>query len=243
MSIQLKSQPNWGTILDSIVKVLGQTAGKDKIAKILQYGGKLLAHLAQKNNAKSDWVNKAKKVEASAGGARKVFRLGNELTELQKARAVVKAGNLNDPLNFLALMRAVGNYWYWIFDHLVWAGNTGLAPLDVAKHSYYSSVSWFIALASAILLDFHALRATMHKQSALHAKYEQHRGDEVAEKEMREVQSKKNELLLNCVKNFADLGIAANLLNFYKFSQGKVGAFGLISAFIAFYQLWPASAR
>jgi len=113
--------------LDNLSKMLAQNAGKDKVAKILQYGGKLIAAYTFQSNAKSTTAANAKRIEASAGAARKVFRLGNEVAEFQKIRLALNTANPLDPLNVLAFTRAMGQFWYWIFDHLVWLGNINVA--------------------------------------------------------------------------------------------------------------------
>ena len=61
----------------------------------------------------------------------------------------------------------------------------------------------------------------------------------VVSQQMRDVSAKKNEILLNCVKNFADLGVAMYLTKVVDLSQGKVGFLGVVSALIGAYQLYP----
>lgn len=229
--------------LDQLSKMLSLSAGKDKVAKILQYGGKLVGAYALQANPKSELAANAKRIEASAGAARKIFRLGNELAEFQKIRATVSVANLLEPLNVLAFVRAMGMFWYWIFDHLVWAGNINIAKLDVAKHSWNSSVAWFFGLCATILIDLNTLFNTLRKEKHLQVVY--WRGDQTEDKialqqQLNEVRAKKGELYLNFVKNVADLAIAANLLKIKTFSQQRIGLFGFVSALIGAYQLLPA---
>lgn len=229
--------------LDQLSKMLALNAGKDKVAKILQYGGKLIAAYALQANPKSELAANAKRIESSAGAARKIFRFGNELAEFQKIRSTVAAANPLDPLNVLAFVRATGMFWYWIFDHIVWAGNINVAKVDIAKHSWNSSVAWFIGLCATIIIDLNALLTALRKEKHLKVIY--WRGDQAEDKvalqqQLKDVQAKKNELYLNCFKNMADLAIAANLLKLKTFSQQRIGLFGFISALIGAYQLFPS---
>jgi peroxin-11B len=240
---QNRTQGQLLLVLDSLVKLLAQTAGKDKIAKLLQYGGKFINAWAAAR-AKVDLAAKAKKIEGAASAARKVFRLGNELAEVQKIRALLKTSPIGNPLAALSLTRSVGMYWYWVFDHLVWAANIGLAKLDATKYAYYGSLAWCVGLISTILIDLQALKINTHKEKALQV--EQWNagakdGRAAVSLEMKGLKAKKNEILLNCVKNLADLFICVNLLKLVEFSQGKVGVLGLISGAIGTYQLYPSA--
>ena len=230
-------------VLDSLVKLLAQTAGKDKIAKLLQYGGKLLNAWASQR-ARVELAAKAKRIEGAAGAARKVFRLGNELAEVQKIRALLKTSPIGNPLAALSLTRSVGMYWYWVFDHLVWAANTGLAKIDGTKYAYYGSLAWCVGLISTILIDLQAFKVTSNKEKALQVEQWNSGvkdGRAAVNLEMKGVKAKKNEILLNCVKNLADLFICATLLKLVELSQGKVGVLGLISGAIGTYQLYPSA--
>eukprot|EP01133_Synstelium_polycarpum_P019070 gene19070-22835_t len=219
--------------------MLGQTSGKDKMAKILQYGAKLLGHMmAQKKMA--EWAGIMKKLETSAGGARKVWRLGNTFAEQQKIIQLVKAGNVFQILSILAIIRQSGMYFYWVFDNLVWSTSIGLTKFDTTKLSRFSSVAWFIGLCCSIIIDLHNLKSVLHKEKTLIAAAKQ---VGQTSDEMVAVQKKKDELYLNCVKNSCDAVIAANLLKFYTSSQGTVGICGLISACIGGYQMWPSAGK
>lgn len=229
-------------MLDSLVKLLAQTAGKDKIAKLLQYGGKLVNAWALAR-AQTDLATKAKKIESAAGAARKVFRLGNELAEVQKIRALLKTSPIGNPMAALSLARSVGMYWYWLFDHLVWAANTGLAKIDGPKYAYYGSLAWCVGLISTILIDIQAFKSNANKEKALRVEQWNSgvKDKAVTSPEMKSVLAKKNEILLNCVKNLADLFIAATLIRLVELSQGKIGVLGLISGLIGTYQLYPSA--
>jgi len=153
-----QSKPNSSLgCLEILVSVLAQTAGRDKIAKILQYGGKLIAALAA-----AELAAKAKRVESAAGAARKVFRLGNELAEIQTIRQVLDKEKHMGTL-VLKLARGVGMYWYWVFDHLSWAATINLAKIDGPKYAYYGSLAWCVGLISTILLDLKGLQDNIRK--------------------------------------------------------------------------------
>lgn len=218
-------------VLDSIVKFQAQTAGKDKVAKLLQYGGKFIAAWAAGRAAQgSELAQKAKKIEGAASAARKVFRLGNELAELQKIRTIIRSSKLIfNPSAWLQLSRSVGMYWYWVFDHLNWAASLGLAKLDGPKYAYYGALAWTVGLISTILIDLQALNKALNPQE----------WNSSSKPQSKEAVPKKEDILLNCVKNFADLGIAANLIKVADISQAKIGVLGVLSALIGAYQVYP----
>eukprot|EP01111_Echinosteliopsis_oligospora_P009922 TRINITY_DN3000_c0_g1_i1.p1 TRINITY_DN3000_c0_g1~~TRINITY_DN3000_c0_g1_i1.p1 ORF type:complete len:248 (+),score=53.17 TRINITY_DN3000_c0_g1_i1:90-833(+) len=242
-----KSQPNWAAILDNTVKFLAQTQGKDKVAKLLQYGSRFIHAVAVESDPKSQLAVKAKKVDVSAGGARRVFRLGNELTEFQRVKALLKTGQFDNISNLLALVRSASMFWYWTLDHLIWFISLGFTKFDQVKVAYYSSLCWGLGLVSALLIDLQALDKIVKQESTL--KLDQYKLATTQEAKivnnqmLKDIRNKKSELLLNCVKNTADLAVAANLLKIYEFNPKRIGIFGIISALIATYQLFPALPR
>ena len=64
---------------------------------------------------------------------------------------------------------------------------------------------------------------------------------DVLNQQLKEILVKKKDLYLSFIKNFADLAIAANLLKLKTLSPKRAGQLGLLSAFIALYQLSPSS--
>jgi len=238
----------YNQLLESFIKLLAQTSGKDKLAKILQYGAKLFGYLVLKRTPKSEWVNILKKLETTSGSARKVWRLGNTLGEQQKIMALVRNGNPFAFLNILALIRQSGMYFYWIFDHLMLSTNIGFTKFDTVKLGYYSSVSWFFGLLCSIIIDLNSLSNVLKKEKSLKSSLlsttstttnNTEENNKSIMDQYKEVLKKKNEIYLNCVKNGADLLIASTLLKFSKFSQGTVGGAGIVSALIGGYQMWP----
>ncbi|KAN0038619.1 hypothetical protein ACTA71_000802 [Dictyostelium dimigraforme] len=248
------SKPNYNQFLESLIKLLAQTSGKDKIAKILQYGAKLLGYIFLKRS--KHWVDVMKKLETTSGSARKVWRLGNTLAEQQKILALFKVKNPFAFLNILALIRQTGMYFYWVFDHLILGTNIGLCKFDTAKLGWYSSVSWFFGLLCSIIIDLNTLAIMLKKEKSLRLTINQNKinannnnidthtiTSEIDNKaiidQFNEVIKKKNEIYLNCAKNGSDLIIASTLLKIYPFSQGTIGISGIISALIGAYQMWP----
>ncbi|EGG14234.1 transmembrane protein [Cavenderia fasciculata] len=216
---------------ETLVKLFAQTSGKDKLAKILQYGAKLFGYIALRQKNKH-WMEVMKKLETSSGSARKVWRLGNTMQEQQKILQMLRQGNCHQFLNMLALIRQLGMYFYWVFDNLIWSTNIGFTKLDTARLGWYSSISWLFGLVSSIIIDMNALSVTLRKEKQLIKD-----GVDINSDQYVAVLKKKHELYLNCFKNGADSVIAANLLKIYQTNQGTVGTCGLISAFIGAYQM------
>ncbi|KYQ91576.1 transmembrane protein [Tieghemostelium lacteum] len=224
--------------LDNLIKFLSLTSGKDKLAKILQYGAKLLGYMALRRSPKSDWIKVWKQLETTSGSARKVWRLGNTFAEQKKIIDLFKVARPFAPLNILAMIRQFGMYFYWVFDHLILLTNIGLHKFDTVKLGWYSSVSWFAGLLCSIIIDLNTLKQTLSQENSLKLQTKSLDDQEYKDK-LKATLKKKNELYLNFIKNVADLLIAATLLKFYQFSQGTVGVAGMTSAVIGGYQMWP----
>ncbi|EGC32263.1 hypothetical protein DICPUDRAFT_49683 [Dictyostelium purpureum] len=233
----------FNAFLEKLIKLLAQTSGKDKFAKILQYGAKLLGYIFLRNSPKGQWVGIMKKLETTSGSARKVWRLGNTFAEQQKIISLFKVAKPFGFLNILALIRQSGMYFYWVFDHLILGTNIGICKFDTVKLGWYSSVSWFFGLLCSIVIDLNTLSTLLKKEKSLKLSITNNQASDTDNKtiqdQFNEVQIKKNEIYLTCCKNASDLLIAATLLKFYSFSQGTVGSAGIVSALIGAYQMWP----
>ncbi|EFA77102.1 transmembrane protein [Heterostelium album PN500] len=92
-----KTVISMNSFVESLVKLFAQTTGKDKLVKILQYGAKLFGYLCQQRKM-AHWAGVWKKIEASAGGSRKVWRLGNTFAEQQKILQLTTTGENNEQL-------------------------------------------------------------------------------------------------------------------------------------------------
>ncbi|KAL0479694.1 hypothetical protein AKO1_007514 [Acrasis kona] len=138
-----------------------------------------------------------------------------------------------------------------------WLNNGRLA--DFGKYSNYS---WFYGLLLTIaadvvtminlfkkelklLTEIHkevsnqtnvSMDAALSENSNQLASYER---SQSLQYELDQLYHQRNMLGLAFVKNLADMGIAANLVNIISINKGYMGVCGCISAIIGWYELWP----
>jgi hypothetical protein len=132
----------------------------------------------------------------------------------------------------------------------------------LADFGRYSNYSWFYGLLFTIAADAVTLadqfKKELHILTELHQEVanqtdismkkfvNQENSNQLAsfekseqlQYELDKLHRQRNLLLLAFVKNFADMGIAANLVNLITLNKGYMGVCGVVSGVIGWYELW-----
>jgi hypothetical protein len=133
----------------------------------------------------------------------------------------------------------------------------------LADYGRYSNYSWFYGLLFTIAADAVTfadqfkkelnILTQLHKEVARQTDISMDRRPQTEntnqlasfektqqlQYELDQLHHQRNMLLLAFLKNFADMGIAANLVNLITLNKGYLGVCGVISGVIGWYELWP----
>mmetsp|Transcript_29018 Transcript_29018/g.46937 ORF Transcript_29018/g.46937 Transcript_29018/m.46937 type:complete len:252 (-) Transcript_29018:293-1048(-) len=243
-----------------VIKFLNSTDGRDKVAKFIQYGSRYANHRLQINKARSGWVSVFPKAETAASSGRKLFRLGKSINFLAR---ILKNNEKNATLRRISIAGDLGLVWYFIFDNISFLSSLGVFRYQPPTVTRIGALGWFVSLVCAIALDSRQMLLERIAQSRLAERQNQllsklsviHTGDSdadgvkavetelvVVRQGLRNSHVKMQALLLNQIKNWADLQIARSLaFPKFKSSPGVLGVCGVISALVGAYQVWPTS--
>jgi peroxin-11B len=141
--------------VDSFLKTLESTNGRDKLGKLIQYVARLSAwYLSRYNPSDKASIAQATGVQKGVASARKLTRLLKWWPLLIKLwDAIVKKGFNQSLVEHLRNISSFGmaNYFFW--DNMSWAVGVGLIKGDNAKFSKWSMYGWFFGLVFAVIID------------------------------------------------------------------------------------------
>lgn len=232
--------------VDSFLKTLDSTNGRDKLGKLIQYAARFSAwYLAKYNPSDKASIAKATSVQKGVASARKLTRLLKWWPLLMKLQdAILKKGlnhSLNEVLRHLSSF-GLANYFFW--DNMNWAIGVGLMKGDAAKYGKWSMYGWFFGLAFAIIADTLALfKAIKDHQKASSSSSAPGTASTASSSPCNTCilpadQCKKFALLY--AKNFSDLCVSAKGIQLADFSEGWLGICGMVASLVGFYELWPS---
>lgn len=228
--------------VDSFLKTLESTNGRDKLGKLIQYAARFCAwYLAKYNPQDKASIAKAQGVQKGVASARKLTRLLKWWGMLIKIQdSLLKKGFNHSITEILRHLSTFGlaNYFFW--DNVNWSIGLGLIKGDATKFAKWSMWGWFFGLVFAILAD----TVELMKAIKLHQKtrIEHSASPAVVNNSCCGLlpNSVAQKFALTYAKNIADLCIATKGVQLYDFSEGWLGICGMVAALVGFNELWPA---
>lgn len=222
--------------VDSFLKTLDSTNGRDKLGKVMQYAARFAAwYLAKYNPTEKEYITRATSVQKGIASARKLTRLLKFWPLLIKLQDSLLKKGLNQPLaDHLRNLSSFGmaNYFFW--DGISWAIGINLMKGDNAKYSKWAMWGWFWGLFFAILVDTVELIKLSH--AAPKTDQKESKGCCSA---LCSPTAKK--FFLSYAKNISDLSIAAKGTQLVDISEGVLGIAGIVAGVVGWYELWPQS--
>lgn len=226
--------------VDSFLKTLESTNGRDKLGKLLQYAARFCAwYLAKYNPQDKASIAKAVGVQKGIASARKLTRLlkwWGMILKIQEAFA--KKGLNHSVTEILRHLSTFGlaNYFFW--DNLNWAISLGLIKGDAAKYGKWSMYGWFAGLVFAIMADTIALVKAVkdHQKTKSDSSSPTASSGSCCGLLAPAVAQK---FALTYAKNIGDLCVATKGIQLYEFSEGWLGICGMVASLVGFHELWP----
>ena len=238
-------------VIQTVISVLQRTSGRDKLARIIQYGGLFLAWLIEKYqmphrrffrlSKKRRFCNvgltlseSIRKMSSSAGSARKVFRLFGFIEQL---RSAVTALSLMDPLKRILIFAAKLNSALYLFtDNLVWADSVNVIKINSEKCKKLEYRFWIAQLTLNCLRDLY--------EWCWLAKYECERPGTERTHEVNLLEAKPlysrlfglcsqhQDLTMDSVTNLLDLFIPLSKLGHTRIPEHIIGLIGLTTSIL-----------
>ncbi|BFZ22479.1 hypothetical protein BsWGS_25518 [Bradybaena similaris] len=210
-----------------LIKFNSQTAARDKIFRLAQYGSRLL--LWQLTHGSPDVpgevITRLSKLEAALGLSRKLFRLGNCVDLAHKAVDAFSIQNAG--IRALTVTsHAMKSLWLFI-DHFLWFGKVGVIKMDVVLWTRWSLRAWLLCLVTASVADVILL---LEVQARLGREHTDPPGT------VKQLMTQVRGFRLNFWRDFCDIFIPLGGLGYA--SPGLSALCGVVSSVIGFLQEW-----
>ena len=207
--------------------------GRDKLTKAAQYGSRFLKYYLM--SISPVLSGQLELLEKNLSGARKVFRLGKFLPEMQKAN---KAWGQIAKKPLESLIALIGRYslvlWF-LGDHVVWLAKLNVFPTLVTPHEkYFKQRSWqfrTIGYACCMVLEYFA---ALKKAATKVTTYD--------EGEERKLTVEKHERKILHYVMMCLVGLKNGFL-FNSIHDGYTGLFGFVSAMCVVYDISNAKLK
>lgn len=224
-------------VVAAVVKYNQQTLGRDKLCRIIQYASRLSGYLLDQAGAGADIVSRAKTLDKHASTSRKLFRLGKSLDMIMGA---IRARDVHDTvLKVLIICRRITYTIYYIIDHVTWAARLGLYKATPKEWSKFQAKFWALALAFGLLRNLYDILNLIFVPAKKHDGEESHaKGSSVTSRLMSCPQ-----VLLDTVKNSADLLLPYNVMGVIELNVGLAGLLGLISSTAGAIPVWSPNMK
>ncbi|KZT51477.1 peroxisomal biogenesis factor 11 [Calocera cornea HHB12733] len=240
--------------LNTLLKVLATTTGRDKLQRGVQYYARLLAWVY----ARAGRIEDSKKwegVKGVFGNARKVLRMFKFLEHLQSAlrlSASAASSRGTDWAQITQIARQVGYAGFLFFDHVAWAAGVRLINLSKGTQERVNKLSQRFWLAGITLSLVHAgqrfsqIRAEKRRLLATTASStsSSEKGTPEAEKKVRmsSLRAEHAAVRTQLVQDALDIWLPASNLGIAEVGDGFAGLAGTITSAMGFYAAWQKAA-
>ncbi|XP_063225311.1 peroxisomal membrane protein 11B [Bacillus rossius redtenbacheri] len=228
--------------MDVIIKLNSQTAGRDKLVRLLQYASKAAWHFLQQKEVNRRSVDKLKSLEYTFSSFRKLLRLGRFLDTLYSALVSVHYEDL--VVRATCTLSKIAHALFLLADNMLWVGRTGLVSVDSERWNKVANKYWLASVAMNLARDLYEVLRLLERGSrgppapAWYSAGPPRKGLPLAT-----LAREHKDVLVDTVKNGCDLMIPLTALGYARLSPGAVGVLGVVSSLAAIVGLVDPEAR
>ncbi|XP_065167105.1 peroxisomal membrane protein 11B [Atheta coriaria] len=214
--------------MEVLIKLNTQTAGRDKIARLLQYLSRLLWHRLKQSHCGG--VDNLKNLEYQLSTFRKLLRFGRFADSLYTTLPLFQ--HHNTTIKLTVILSKIANALFLFADHILWMGRSDVMSVNTDKWAKISNKYWLYSITMNLVRDFYEIRMILkHNQSKIYTD----RVCSVQEcltvcKRAFDCVQHDKAVMIDTVKNVCDFFIPLNALGHVKLSPGTVGLLGVISS-------------
>ncbi|XP_018056678.1 PREDICTED: peroxisomal membrane protein 11B [Atta colombica] len=210
--------------MDIFVKLNEQTAGRDKLIRLLQYGSRAYWYYAQNVHSTRYSAEILRSLEFTFSSFRKLLRFGRCLDSVYSALKMMK---YPDPIVRITLtMAKMANALYLLADHFIWIGRVGILRVDLEKWNKVANKYWLLTIVMSLIRDiYEIIKILEHKKNVFKQYY------------ILSCLKNHKEITMDTVKNGCDLFIPLTALGVTKCTPGTIGLLGMISSLIGLYTI------
>jgi len=221
------------------VKFLESTDGRDKGAKSVQFGARLLAYYVAGTDAAL--ATKLSALSGGVGEGRKLFRFFKGVANVQKASQALSNAKMPTHIKALTVAQHAGFFNFWLWDHLLILTKWKAIQADSKDFAKNSGLGFFVGTLTGLVLDFLSYSETIEAIRKLP------REPGSGEDERKALRAKQFQLTTNIIGKVGDLVVSASLAQLdqrflgQKLPEPLVALGGLAAGLIAAYWNWKAA--
>lgn len=239
--------------MDVIVKLNSQTAGRDKLVRLLQYASKAGWHYMQQKELSRQSIDRLKSLEYTFSSFRKLLRLGRFLDMLYGAISAIHYPDVI--VRVTCTLSKIANALFLLADHMLWIGRAGLVNINIDKWNKVANKYWLYSITMNLVRDVYEIWQILEKEGrrlSLPSGNDLRRvylaGDRARKSLPLSVRAATfiqdhKDVVVDTVKNGCDLMIPLTSLGYVRLSPGAVGLLGVVSSLAAIVSLVDPLAR
>ncbi|KAK2579773.1 hypothetical protein KPH14_011109 [Odynerus spinipes] len=222
--------------MDIIIKLNEQTAGRDKIIRLLQYGSRACWYYTQNINSTRHSSDVLRSLEYTFSSFRKLLRLGRCLDTLYSALSIMKYPDLI--VRITLTLSKIANALFLLADHIIWVGRVGIFRVNIEKWSKVANKYWLMNIILNLTRDVYEIVKVLEEKKfnsrkvSIVSKYRP-TNQYQALLDMKD----HKDIVMDTIKNGCDLFIPLTALGYTRLTPGVIGVCGLISSMIGIYTL------
>ncbi|XP_050499040.1 peroxisomal membrane protein 11B [Diabrotica virgifera virgifera] len=214
-------------VIDQLIKLNNQTAGRDKIARLLQYLSRFVWHNLQKTQKHG--VVSLKNLEFQLSTFRKLLRFGRFAESIYTTLPFFEQDEAT--IRYTVILSKIANSLFLLADHILWLGRADVCTVDTERWSRLSNKYWLYSITMNLVRDFYEISNILksNKDSILQNKF--------SSKEMLHILlrsfyilSNHQDVMIDTIKNGCDFFIPFTSLGHTKLSPGIIGLLGAVSS-------------
>ncbi|KAG5674600.1 hypothetical protein PVAND_004554 [Polypedilum vanderplanki] len=226
--------------MDIVIKLNSQVAGKDKVARLIQYSCRALwDSLNQKDESQIALIHQLKNLEFILSSFRKLLRFGKSFEVFYSS---LKSIHYSDAwIAFTSTVTKICQAIFLLTDHIIWLSRSGLFKnIDTPKWSQRSNRYWVVSLIMSIIRDVYEINRvissfTSYKdltQCIASSMFSIRSTKDITRcaSSLAEFLVTYKHITIDTIKNVCDLFIPLNGLGYTKLSPKVIGLLGVISS-------------
>lgn len=222
--------------MDIIVKLNEQTAGRDRVVRLLQYGSRAYWYYAQNIRTTQHSAEILRSLEYTFSSFRKLLRLGRCLDSFYSALKMLNCPDLT--VRVTLTLSKIANALYLLADHIIWIGRVGLFKVNIERWSKVANKYWLMTIIMNLTRDVYEISKILEREGRDMLKKTPSLSSNICKQYVMLSHLRNHkEIVMDTVKNGCDLFIPLTALGFTKFSPGTIGLFGVISSVVGLYTL------
>ncbi|EDW77115.1 uncharacterized protein Dwil_GK22099 [Drosophila willistoni] len=141
--------------MDKWVQLNNQAAGRDKIARLIQYASRALWDSLESTNSTPALVDNFKTVEYILSTFRKLLRFGKCLDVFYASLRTLHYPDLT--IRVTLTLGKLSQSLFLFADHFLWLARTGLTTVDAKRWSNMANKYWLFSIIMNLCRDFYEI--------------------------------------------------------------------------------------